>query len=57
MKNIESFEDHRRKRQERKQRMKQKFRQLHREAQDSLRDWQTDGRRSQSGRREADVVQ
>lgn len=57
MKTIDSFDEHRKKRQEKRRRMQKRLRQVHQLAQDALRDWQTDAYRGQSGRREADVVQ
>lgn len=57
MKSIDSFDEHRKKRQEKRRRMQKRLRQVHQLAQDALRDWQSDAYRGQSGRREADVIQ
>lgn len=55
MERIDSFDDYR-KRRERRRRRSFGFRQTHRAAQEAMKDWQTDAYRSQSARREADVV-
>jgi len=57
MKSIDSFDEHRKKRQEKRRRMQKRLRQVHQLAQDAMRDWQSDAYRGQSGRREADVIQ
>lgn len=56
MKSIDGFDEYR-KRKERRRRRSFGFRQAHRAGQEAMRDWQTDAYRSQSGRREVDVVQ
>lgn len=54
-KRIEGFEAHRRKK-KRARASDGSVEQAQRTGQEALRDWQTDAYRSQSGRREADVV-
>ena len=53
---IKDFESHRRERKRRKKKTDSSVERTNRLAQDAMRDWQTDAYRSQSGRREADVV-
>ena len=52
---IEGFEEHRR-RKRKARRPDGTVERAHRIGQEAMRDWQTDAVRSQSGRREADVV-